>query len=93
MLSYAPQDEQRLELWRAQDLYGCVLGGLVGDGTVPKSEVCHYNMQILGTSVVAGIPAAAFVWMLDRRNGFNRFLMDPCTGLLGQFIAARSDGA
>ena len=68
---------------------GVSSGGWFGEGTVLKSEVYRYNIQALRHSVVAGIPAATFTWLLDRSIGFNRFVMNQLNERLGQFIAAR----
>ena len=64
-------------------------GGWFGEGTVIKREVYRYNIQALRRSVVAGIPAHTFHWLLDRSIGFNRFVMNQLNERLGQFIAAR----
>ena len=64
-------------------------GGWFGEGTVLKGESYRYNVQALRRSVVAGIPAATFLWLLDRSIAFNRFVMMQLNERLGQFIAAR----
>jgi CRP/FNR family cyclic AMP-dependent transcriptional regulator len=64
-------------------------GGWFGEGTVLKNEVYRYNIQALRKSVVAGITAGTFHWLLDRSIGFNRFVMDQLNERLGQLIAAR----
>jgi CRP/FNR family cyclic AMP-dependent transcriptional regulator len=64
-------------------------GGWFGEGTVLKREVYRYNIQALRKSVVAGIPADTFHWLLDNSIGFNRFVMNQLNERLGQFIAAR----
>jgi CRP-like cAMP-binding protein len=64
-------------------------GGWFGEGTVLKGEVYRYNIQALRRSVVAGIPADTFHWLLGRSIGFNRFVMNQLNERLGQFIAAR----
>ena len=64
-------------------------GGWFGEGTVLKGEVYRYNIQALRKSVVAGITAGTFHWLLDRSIGFNRFVMNQLNERLGQFIAAR----
>jgi len=68
---------------------GVPSGGWFGEGTVLKNEVYRYNIQALRRSVVAGIPAATFHWLLDRSIGFNRFVMNQLNERLGQFIGAR----
>jgi CRP/FNR family transcriptional regulator, cyclic AMP receptor protein len=64
-------------------------GGWFGEGTVLKGEVYRYNIQALRHSVVAGISANTFNWLLDRSIGFNRFVMNQLNERLGQFISAR----
>jgi CRP/FNR family transcriptional regulator, cyclic AMP receptor protein len=64
-------------------------GGWFGEGTVLKRETYRYNIEALRRSVVAGLPADAFHWLLDHSIGFNRFVMNQLNERLGQFIAAR----
>jgi CRP-like cAMP-binding protein len=64
-------------------------GGWFGEGTVLKMEPYRYNIQALRKSVVAGIGAETFHWMLDHSIGFNRFVMQQLNERLSQFIAAR----
>ena len=63
-------------------------GGWFGEGTVMKREPYRYNIQALRRSVVAGLPADSFHWLLDHSIGFNRFVMNQLNERLGQFIAA-----
>ncbi len=64
-------------------------GGWFGEGTVLKRETYRYNIQALRRSIVAGITAETFHWLLDRSIGFNRFVMMQLNERLGQFIGAR----
>ncbi len=64
-------------------------GGWFGEGTVLKREPYRYNIQALRRSVVAGIPADTFHWLLERSIGFNRFVLTQLNERLGQFIGAR----
>ena len=64
-------------------------GGWFGEGTVLKREIYRYNIQALRRSVVAGISADTFHWLLDHSIGFNRFVMNQLNERLAQFIAAR----
>jgi CRP-like cAMP-binding protein len=64
-------------------------GGWFGEGTVLKRETYRYNIQALRRSVVGGLPAEEFHWLLDHSIGFNRFIMNQLNERLGQFIAAR----
>jgi CRP/FNR family cyclic AMP-dependent transcriptional regulator len=64
-------------------------GGWFGEGTVLKREVYRYDIQALRRSVVAGLPAEEFHWLLDHSIAFNRFIMNQLNERLAQFIAAR----
>lgn len=64
-------------------------GGWFGEGTVLKREIYRYNIQALRKSIVAGLPADTFHWLLDHSIGFNRFIMNQLNERLAQFIAAR----
>ncbi len=64
-------------------------GGWFGEGTVMKREPYRYNIQALRKSILAGLPADTFDWLLDNSIGFNRFVMGQLNERLGQFIAAR----
>lgn len=64
-------------------------GGWFGEGTVLKHEPYRYNIQALRRSLVAGITAETFDWLLGRSIGFNRFVMMQLNERLGQFIGAR----
>ena len=68
---------------------GLPSGGWFGEGTAIKNEPYRYNVQALRASIVAGLPVAAFHWLLDHSIGFNRFVMHQLNERLGQFIAAR----
>jgi CRP/FNR family transcriptional regulator, cyclic AMP receptor protein len=68
---------------------GVPSGGWFGEGTVLKNEAYRYNIQALRKSLVAGIPAPTFHWLLDRSIHFNRFVMNQLNERLGQFIGAR----
>lgn len=74
---------------RTMTYSGLPPGGWFGEGTVLKREIYRYNVQALRKSVVAGVPADTFHWLLDHSIGFNRFVMNQLNERLGQFIAAR----
>ncbi|HUR88365.1 MAG TPA: Crp/Fnr family transcriptional regulator [Ramlibacter sp.] len=67
-------------------------GGWFGEGTVLKRETYRYNIQALRKSVVAGLPADTFHWLLDHSIGFNRFIMNQLNERLAQFIVALEIG-
>jgi CRP-like cAMP-binding protein len=64
-------------------------GAWFGEGTLLKGEVYRYNIEPLKKTVVAGLPAKTFMWLLGRSIGFNRYVMNQLNERLGQFIAAR----
>ena len=64
-------------------------GGWFGEGTVIKREAYRYNVEALRPSVVAGLGAETFHWLLDRSIPFNRFIVQQLNERLGQFIGAR----
>ena len=68
---------------------GVPSGAWFGEGTLLKREAYRYNIEALRSSVVAGLPIAAFEWLLERSIPFNRYLMNQLNERLGQFIAAR----
>jgi CRP-like cAMP-binding protein len=68
---------------------GVPSGGWFGEGTVLKGAPYRYNIQALRRSVVAGLGADTFHWLLDRSIPFNRFISQQLNERLGQFIAAR----
>ncbi len=53
-----------------------------------KREPYRYNVSALRRSLVAGLPADTFHWLLDHSIGFNRFIMSQLNERLGQFIGA-----
>lgn len=64
-------------------------GAWFGEGTLLKRETYRYHIEALRKSVVAGLPMAEFLALLDRSIPFNRFVMNQLNERLGQFIAAR----
>jgi CRP/FNR family cyclic AMP-dependent transcriptional regulator len=58
-------------------------GGWFGEGTALKREVYRYNIQALRSSLLAGITADTFDWLLDHSIGFNRFVMNQLNERLG----------
>ncbi len=64
-------------------------GAWFGEGTLLKREPYRYNIEALRRTVVAGLPAATFSWLLETSIPFNRYVMNLINERLGQFIAAR----
>jgi CRP/FNR family transcriptional regulator, cyclic AMP receptor protein len=85
LLKMSTDDEEGHHLTFA----GLPPGGWFGEGTVLKREIYRYNIQALRKSVVAGVPADTFHWLIDHSLGFNRFVMNQLNERLAQFIAAR----
>jgi CRP/FNR family cyclic AMP-dependent transcriptional regulator len=83
------EDEHRQRQGQTITFSGLPPGGWFGEGTVLKRETYRYNIQALRKSVVAGLPADTFHWLLDHSIGFNRFVMNQLNERLAQFIAAR----
>jgi CRP-like cAMP-binding protein len=64
-------------------------GAWFGEGTLLKRECYRYNIEALRCSVVAGLPALTFHWLLETSIPFNGYVMNQLNERLGQFIAAR----
>jgi CRP-like cAMP-binding protein len=64
-------------------------GAWFGEGTLLKRESYRYNIEALRRTVVAGLPAPTFHWLLETSIPFNGFVMNQLNERLGQFIAAR----
>ncbi len=64
-------------------------GAWFGEGTLLKREPYRYNIEALRRTVVAGLPAPTFNWLLESSIPFNRYVMNQLNERLGQFIAAR----
>lgn len=64
-------------------------GAWFGEGTLLKREPYRYNIEALRTTLVAGLPAPTFNWLLESSIPFNRYVMNQLNERLGQFIAAR----
>jgi CRP/FNR family transcriptional regulator, cyclic AMP receptor protein len=64
-------------------------GAWFGEGTLLKRESYRYNIEALRRTVVAGLPAATFHWLLETSIPFNAYVMNQLNERLGQFIAAR----
>jgi len=64
-------------------------GAWFGEGTLLKREHYRYNIEALRGTLVAGLPAPTFHWLLETSIPFNGYVMDQLNERLGQFIAAR----
>jgi len=65
---------------------GIPSGGWFGEGSLLKDEPRRYDIVALRDSVVAYVPRATFMALLDESVAFNRFLLVQLNERLGQFI-------
>ncbi len=65
---------------------GVSSGGWFGEGSVLKDEPRRYDIVALRESVIAYLPKATFLWLLDTSMPFNRFIITQLNERLGQFI-------
>ena len=66
---------------------GIGTGGWFGEGSLMKDEPRRYDVVALRDSLVAYMPRATFMRLLDSNFPFNRFLIVQLNERLGQFIA------
>ena len=67
-------------------------GGWFGEGSLLKDEPRRYDIVALRESLVAHMPRATFLRLLDTNLAFNRFLIVQLNERLGQFIALVEHG-
>jgi CRP-like cAMP-binding protein len=65
---------------------GIPSGGWFGEGSLLKDEPRRYDIVALRDSLIAYMPRAAFMALLDESVAFNRFLLIQLNERLGQFI-------
>jgi len=66
---------------------GLGTGGWFGEGSLLKHELRRYDIVALRDSLIAYMPRATFMALLDSSMAFNRFLLNQLNERLGQFIA------
>jgi CRP-like cAMP-binding protein len=71
---------------------GIPSGGWFGEGSLFKEEPRRYDIVALRDSLVAYVPKAVFMTLLDRSVAFNRFLIVQLNERLGQFIGLVEHG-
>jgi CRP-like cAMP-binding protein len=71
---------------------GIPAGGWFGEGSLLKDEPRRYDVVALRASVVAYVPRAVFMALLDSSVAFNRFLILQLNERLSQFIAMVEHG-
>ena len=65
---------------------GIGTGGWFGEGSLLKDEPRRYDIVALRDSVIAYMPRATFMALLDESVAFNRYLLIQLNERLGQFI-------
>ena len=65
---------------------GIPAGSWIGEGSVLKRELRHYDIVAVQPSRTAHIPRATFRWLLDTSLDFNHFVLDHLNERLGQFM-------
>ncbi len=63
-------------------------GSWVGEGSVLKHEIRHYDLIAMRPSRVVHIPRSTVQWLLTVSFDFNRFIIDHLNERLAQFMAA-----
>lgn len=71
---------------------GIGAGGWFGEGSILKDEPRRYDIVALRESLIAYMPRATFLRLLDTNLAFNRFLIVQLNERLGQFIALVEHG-
>jgi CRP-like cAMP-binding protein len=65
---------------------GIPAGSWIGEGSVLKRELRHYDIVAVKPSRTVHIPRATFRWLLDTSLDFNHFILDHLNERLGQFM-------
>ena len=66
---------------------GIPAGSWIGEGSVIKRELRHYDVVAVRPSRTVHIPRATFRWLLDTNLDFNHFIIRHLNERLGQFMA------
>jgi CRP/FNR family cyclic AMP-dependent transcriptional regulator len=65
---------------------GVPAGSWIGEGSVLKRELRHYDIVAVEPSRTVHIPRATFRWLLDTSLDFNHFILEHLNERLGQFM-------
>jgi len=63
-------------------------GSWMGEGSVLKDEVRHYDVITVGETLTAHVPLATFRWLLASSLEFNHFIIEQLNARLAQMMAA-----
>lgn len=77
---------------KATSFLGAGSGGWFGEGSLLKDEPRRYDIIALRESLIAFMPRATFMWLLDTSMPFNRFIITQLNERLGQFIGMVEHG-
>lgn len=65
---------------------GIPTGSWIGEGSVLKRQLRHYDIVAVKPSRTVHIPRATFRWLLDTSLDFNHFILEHLNERLGQFM-------
>jgi len=72
---------------RSTTFIGVSSGGWLGEGSLLKREIRHYEVVALRDSWIALLPIETFDWLFESSLPFNHFLVRQLNARLGQFVA------
>ena len=72
---------------RGTTFIGVSSGGWLGEGSLLKREIRHYEVVALRDSWIALMPLETFDWLFETSLPFNHFLVRQLNARLGQFVA------
>jgi len=72
---------------KSASFIGVPSGAWVGEGSVIKGELRPYDIVAIRDSIVAYMPRATFLWLMQENHHFSRWLIDQLNARLGHFIA------
>jgi len=72
---------------RSTTFIGVSSGGWLGEGSLLKRELRHYEVVALRDSWIALLPIETFDWLFESSLPFNHFLVRQLNARLGQFVA------
>jgi CRP/FNR family transcriptional regulator, cyclic AMP receptor protein len=77
---------------RSTTFIGVSSGGWLGEGSLLKREVRHYEVVALRDSWIALVPFRTFDWLYETSLSFNHFLVNQLNARLGHFVALVETG-
>ncbi len=77
---------------RSTTFIGVSSGGWLGEGSLLKREMRHYEVVALRDSWIALMPLRTFDWLYETSLDFNHFLVHQLNARLGHFVALVQTG-